>query len=151
MEIISNIALISINETLIVQLISFLIFLFLINKVMFRPLQESMAEREGLLDGLSREISDTKEEMATLLDQLEEKKEEALNEAFSMRSKLEDEGGRKATAIFSGAQQEIAELKKKTEAEVKQQVETAKQALDAESESLALVIMEKLLDRRLVS
>jgi F-type H+-transporting ATPase subunit b len=151
MEIISNIALISINETLIAQLISFLIFLFLINKVMFRPLQESMAERENLLESLSQEISDTKQEMATLLDQLEEIIEEALNEAFSMRSILEDEGGKKAAAIFSGAQQEIADLKKKTEAEVKQQVEMAKQALDAESESLALVIMEKLLDRRLVS
>ena len=39
MQIISNIALISINETLVVQLISFLIFLFIINRIMFRPLR----------------------------------------------------------------------------------------------------------------
>jgi len=45
MQIVSNVALISINETMVVQLISFLIFLFVINRVMFRPLRESMHER----------------------------------------------------------------------------------------------------------
>ena len=35
MQIVSNVALISINETLVVQLISFLIFLFVINRIMF--------------------------------------------------------------------------------------------------------------------
>ena len=34
MEIVSNIALISINETLVVQLVSFLLFVFIINRVM---------------------------------------------------------------------------------------------------------------------
>ena len=37
MEIVSKIALITINETLVIQLVSFLIFLFVINRMMFRP------------------------------------------------------------------------------------------------------------------
>ena len=45
MQIITNIALISINETLIVQLLSFLIFLFIINRVMIRPLRGVMSDR----------------------------------------------------------------------------------------------------------
>ena len=49
MHIVSNIALISINETLIIQLVSFLIFLFLINRIMFRPLSHVMVERENHL------------------------------------------------------------------------------------------------------
>ena len=48
MQIISNIALISINETLIVQLISFLIFLFVINRIMFRPLRKTVGPRPSL-------------------------------------------------------------------------------------------------------
>ena len=50
MEIISNIALITINETLIAQLLAFLIFMFVINRLMFKPLQGVMTERQGYID-----------------------------------------------------------------------------------------------------
>ena len=39
MQIVSVEALLSINETLIFQLLSFLIFLFIIKRMMFRPLR----------------------------------------------------------------------------------------------------------------
>ena len=47
MQIISTIAMISINETLIIQLISFLIFLFIINRIMIQPLRSVSREREA--------------------------------------------------------------------------------------------------------
>ena len=54
MQIVSNVALISINETFLVQLISFLIFLFIINRVMIRPLRGVMREREEYVEKLKR-------------------------------------------------------------------------------------------------
>ena len=58
MEIINTIALISINETLIVQLLSFLVFLFLINRVMIRPLRSVIDEREDFVTRVRKEIED---------------------------------------------------------------------------------------------
>ena len=49
MQIISNVALISINETVVVQLLSFLLFLYIMNRIMFRPLRNVMAQREDHL------------------------------------------------------------------------------------------------------
>ena len=73
MHIISNIALITINETLFVQLISFLIFLFIINRIMFRPLQNTMSERESYIDQTNRDIADVTQELQSLTNKLQAK------------------------------------------------------------------------------
>ena len=56
MEIVSNIALISINETLIVQMVSFLIFMFVMNMVMFRPLNRVMKKRSEYMESLKQDM-----------------------------------------------------------------------------------------------
>jgi len=52
MEIISNIALISINETVVVQMLSFLVFMFILNRIMIRPLRSSANDREIYIEKL---------------------------------------------------------------------------------------------------
>ena len=66
MQIISNIALISINETLIVQVISFLIFLYIINRIMFRPLRSVTAERENHIKGIQKDIVEAENKLDAL-------------------------------------------------------------------------------------
>jgi F-type H+-transporting ATPase subunit b len=149
MEIISNIALISINETLVVQLISFLMFVFIINRVMFRPLRDSMVEREEYMTGLSRQIRDSEIEITRMLNRLKSQEASVRKEANASRLALEDEGNRKAAEILAEVYQEISELKRKTEAEVQSQLNEAKKFLDQESEALSVKVMEKVLGRRL--
>lgn len=151
MQIISNIALISINETLFVQLLSFLIFLFVINRVMFRPLKASMDERDDYIAGMDHNIRDTQKEMEAILSDLKQKERTARDDANEMRQNLENEGNRKAFEIHENLQKSLAELKKKTEADVARQIEEARKHLQKESEVLVVSIMEKVLNRRLVS
>jgi len=149
MQIISNIALISINETMVVQLVSFLLFVFIMNRVMFRPLQHSMSEREEYMTALSREIKDSEKEISDLVSRMKTQEAAARNDANASRMALEEEGGREAADILAEANREIAELKRKTEANVQSQLNEAKKYLEEESEALALQVMEKVLGRRL--
>lgn len=149
MQIISNIALISINETMVVQLVSFLLFVFIMNRVMFRPLQDSMSEREEYMTALSREIKDSEKEISDLVSRMKTQEAAARNDANASRMALEEEGGREAADILAEANREIAELKRKTEANVQSQLNEAKKYLEEESEALAVQVMEKVLGRRL--
>lgn len=149
MQIISNIALISINETMVVQLVSFLLFVFIINRVMFRPLQDSMSEREGYMTALSLEIKDSEKEISDLVSRMKTQEAAARNDANASRMALEEEGGRKAADILAESNREILELKRKTEANVQSQLNEAKKYLEEESEALAVQVMEKVLGRRL--
>ena len=87
MQIISNIALISINETLIVQVISFLIFLFIINRVMFRPLRSVVAERQSHIEHIRQDIVAAGEKFESLTNQIEEQEATVKMEAFIAKEK----------------------------------------------------------------
>jgi F-type H+-transporting ATPase subunit b len=148
-QIVSNIALISINATLVVQLISFLIFLFLINGILIQPLRRTMAERAGYLDRMRLDILETEKEMTRLLKELAAREKRVRKEALRATMEMESEGQHHASEIIKGVRKEMESLRSKTQQTVSEQLAAARQSLEQESESLALNIMEKLLDRRL--
>jgi len=150
MHIISNIALITINETLFVQLISFLIFLFIINRIMFRPLQNTMSERESYIGQINRDIADATQELQSLTNKLQAKEMETRAQAFELQGEIEILGKNKAATIFASVQEEIKDRRQKAENEVETLLSDARKDIKKESESLVVNIMECLLDRRLV-
>ncbi len=149
MQIISNIALITINETLFVQLLSFLIFLFIINRLMFRPLQNVMNERVNYMDKVKIETVDAIQELEDLTKKLKKQEAEVRDQAFELKRELEESGSEKGSEILASARKEIEAIKEKAEMEVNVQISEARKHIQKESEDLALNIMEKLLDRRL--
>ncbi len=147
MEIISTIALISINETLIVQVLSFLIFLFVINRVMFKPLRGTMAERQAYMDDLTKDIDQAREKIAEIERQIGSQEAKARREAMRAMLDLEDSGTREAEAIFAATSREIGEMSRKIHAEVEAQLADARRSVRNEAEIVARGIIAKILDR----
>jgi F-type H+-transporting ATPase subunit b len=148
MQIVSNVALISINETLIIQLLSFLIFLFIINRLMFRPLKDVMSRRESHIGGVKHEIEKAIADLDQATQKIQEEEAAIKKEAFEIRKKLEESGGREAHRIFSAVRGDISELRIKAEEQIQRQVLESKRQVKKESEELAMAMIEKLLDRR---
>jgi F-type H+-transporting ATPase subunit b len=148
MEIISKMALISINETLIVQLISFLIFLFIINRLMIRPLRNVMADRQNYIEIVNNDIQDAREKIAAINGEIQQQETEAKSEAFQIRAELEKSGDQAAKKIIAVAREEIDATNARIKADIDKRMAEAKQSLRAESEALALKMIEKILDRR---
>jgi F-type H+-transporting ATPase subunit b len=151
MEIISNIALITINATLLHQLIAFLIFLFIINRIMFRPLRSVMAEREGMIETIKLDTVNAGETIERLNNELKERESKVRKEALKIQHELEEKGKQESAEILKSTLNEIELLRDKNEAAINAQIMEARKDLQKESDALALNIMEKLLDRRLVS
>lgn len=151
MQIISNVALISINETLFIQLISFLVFLFIMNRIMFKPLRSTIDRRDQRLFDMNKDINDTKQRMTDILDQLKKKEALVREEANAYKETLKEQGSKTAAEIYADFQKTISELKQKTEDQVNSQIFEARKQLETESEILAKSIMEKMLNRRLES
>lgn len=149
MEIISNIALISINETLFAQLISFLIFLYIINRIMFKPLRSVIGERTDHIDKMHKEIADAEIELENVKRMLAENEAAVKEEAFSIKENMESSGDQKAAEIFKDAKHQIETMKLQARAEVAAQLNEAKKSIQKESEILVQQIIEKVLERRL--
>jgi F-type H+-transporting ATPase subunit b len=151
MQIVSNIALVSINETVFVQLISFLIFLFIINRVMFRPLRDTMLKRDQHVNRIQDDITAQENQLQTLKNEISERESSVRSAALEMKKKLEDSGNQEAAAIYSATRQEIEVLRKKSALDVENKVSEARKSLKQASEGIVSDVMEKVLDRRLSS
>jgi len=148
MQIVSNIALVSINETVFVQLISFLIFLFIINRVMFRPLRDTMLKRDQHVNQIQDDITTQENQLQTLKNEISARESNVRSAALEMKKKLEDSGNQEAAAIYSATRQEIEVLRKKSALDVENKVSEARKSLKQASEGLVSDVMEKVLDRR---
>lgn len=148
MQIISNIALISINETLVVQLISFLIFLFIINRIMIRPLRATMAERDNHIQMVQENILDSKKELEEIIDESHQEEKEIRQAALQIVTEMESLGKHEAQDIMSVARKEIAVVKKQTQGEIERLLAEAMMSVQKEAEVLSVSIMEKILDRK---
>ena len=149
MEIITNTAHISINETLLVQVASFLIFLFVMNRLMFRPLRRTMDDRSRYVSDLEQDIDDAERDITRYSIEIEKQRAAARAEAYGVTKELEEKGNQEAQKIVDTAVKEISVLKEATEKEIDAQVSEARKHLQKESEALSLQIMENVLDRRL--
>ena len=152
MEIIANNnALITINETMIFQIISFLIFVFIINRVMFRPLRNVMAERNEHISQIKADTSEAQTRFDSINSRIQKQEDEARQAAFQLKAELEDQGNREADGILSSAKKEIADANETARKDVAAKVATARQDIQKESELLAANIIETILERRLNS
>ncbi|MDM8523003.1 ATP synthase F0 subunit B [Desulfococcaceae bacterium HSG8] len=149
MDIVTNIALVSINETLFIQLISFLLFVFIMNHLMFRPLREVMNERDEYVREVEAGIVDVEKELENVTRLAKEKASAIKTEAFRIKDELEEAGSQEASEILDVTRKEIETLKTNTEKDIEVRVTEARKFFTTESETLAVSIMEKILERRL--
>jgi len=149
MQIIDTVALISINETLIFQVISFLIFLFIMNRILFRPLRRIMTERESYIENVQKDIIDAQNQFEDLTHQIQKQEKAVRYEAFEQQAKLEAAGNQQAAKILTSVRKEINASKEQARKNIDGQISVAKKHIQKEAEDLAKSIIETVLHRSL--
>jgi F-type H+-transporting ATPase subunit b len=149
MEIVTQSELVSINATLLVQAASFLIFLFLIERVMFRPLWRTVQDRRGYLHRMEGDVKAQERKLAEMTEKLEKEEAALKDAAFQESEKLESSGKQEARSMMRQVRAEMTARQKKDSAEIQRRVEVLQQQLADEVEPLVANIIAKVLDRRL--
>jgi F-type H+-transporting ATPase subunit b len=148
MEVVKNIALISINATMVVQLISFLVFVFLFNRIMVRPLRKVMNDRQDHAERINEEIVTANASFADISSQISAQESDARKTAFNMREDIEAEGKQSAEKVIEQTRNEINVLKEAAGKEADAKIMAARQQIEAESEALSDQMANYLLERR---
>jgi F-type H+-transporting ATPase subunit b len=149
MQVVSTIGLITINETVFIELISFLIFLFLINRIMFRPLRDVMGEREAHIESITSGIEKSKNQLTEMNVQVRAQELTAIKEANQHKKNLEEDGVIQANNVLDESRKEIQAIKLESQQFINSQISKARVEIKNESQKLAVLIMEKVLNRRL--
>jgi F-type H+-transporting ATPase subunit b len=142
-----NTAVIEINYTLLVQLVNFIVFVFILNALLYKPILAKLREREAKIRG-DREQAD---ELIKRAEESEEQHQKALaaarQTAGQEKAVLLAEAKKTEAGILDKARNEAAaivdNMKKAIEAEAAQ----ARSALQKEMTPLARSIAQKILGR----
>lgn len=135
----------NINATILGQMIAFSIFTWFCLKYVWPPLIKAMEERQNRLAAGLQDADKAQE----ALKSAEENAQHQLKEAKGQAAALIEQANKRAEKIIEEAKgQAIAEgekLKKQIDAEIKHDIDSAKEQLKSEISSLVLLATQKVL------
>ena len=140
---------ISINATLFVQVIQFLILVFILNRVMFRPILKVIRERNRYIEKRRNDIGNLEEETIRLRDEYLSRKTDARKKAAQARSEIRNAGIAKAEEFESDSRKQVAVIKTEADKEAEAEVERTMPLLQGEAAALADEIIERVIGRRM--
>ena len=137
--------------TILYQMVGFFVLLFILNRLLYKPLQKLLAEREERIDGNIAHTDKLNKEIEEGLVDYDVKLKEAAVRGLEERAKLRAEGAVKQKEILEAAGAEVSHDLTVMRNELGASRAEALAGLKDEVKSLSRNVAEKLLDRKIVT
>lgn len=138
---------ISINATLVVQIINFLIILFILNKMLFQPILKGLETRQEIIEGNKARAIELRQRGEEKLREYDQSLAEARNKAMSKQAEIRNEGMAKASEILDSSKKQEAEIIAEIQRGIASEVEEAKKDIQSYADSLSKDVTKKILGR----
>ena len=139
---------ISINATLVVQLINFLVLIWILNRVLFRPIFRIMQDRQDTLDQANTRFRNLKDEVEKKTTEIEVQLRRARKQASAASQQMKSEASAQAKEMIEAsqakAQQHIAEV----EADAQKQAQNVRGSLDQYRDAIVEMVTLKVMGRK---
>lgn len=140
---------IDIDWTLYAQIINFLLLVFLLNVVLFRPIRNALKERQAKLLAQETEINLLTDQGRSLEDEIKEELAAARRAGAGARETLKQEGVQAEATLLEEVKRQ-AELEWATvEKKIKADMAKARASLQKQAQSFAQLLATKILGREL--
>ncbi|MFA4902345.1 MAG: hypothetical protein WC600_06315 [Desulfobaccales bacterium] len=140
---------IDIDWTLYAQLINFLLLVFLLNVVLFRPIRAIIRDRQAKLLAQEAEINLLSDQGRSLEDEIKEKLAEARRAGAGARENLKQEGAQAETTLLEEVKRQVEVEWATVEKKIKADMAKARIALQTQAQSFAQLLATKILGREL--
>jgi len=138
---------ISVDWTMLVQFVNFLVLMLVLNILLYRPLRKAMSDRQEAIDGGHQKARDLDAAINEKMERYESQLQQAKLEGSTQAAELRTEATKEESVILgearSAADQSVADLK----ASVAVEAEQARKTLTSETKSIASAIASKVLGR----
>ena len=140
---------ISLDLSVVYQIVLFLVLWFVLSKVLFRPYLNLLEEREGKTTGARQGTADLEREGADLKAQYEERIAQAQAAGGAAKEVILQDARRRREQVLSQARQEAAATLEHARRDVASQMARDRQLAAAEAATVARQMASKILGRNL--
>lgn len=133
--------------TVAIQIINFLVILWILNRILYRPIRNIIHQRKEKMDGLELSIQtyneDAQEKDEAFTSGIKEARAKGLSEKEALLQAAADEEKQIIAQVNENAQAELVDIRQK----ISQEAQAAKVALQSNVEEFADDICQKILGR----
>ena len=134
---------------LIAQIVGFLVLLYILSKLLYRPLLKVMDERADRIKESLEAAERAKEQAVASQEQMQEDMRKAREEGQQMIAQARDVASRFRDEEMAKAREEIAAERAKAEADIQRERDAAIEDLRQEFAGLAISAAERVVERSL--
>lgn len=138
---------ISVDGSIIAAIIIFVLLIFALDRLLFRPLLHVMDERQVRTSGTVAEANRRMQHYAELLERYQSAIKEARAEGYRIQEQARFEGMRKRSEMLEAARAGAESLIRESRESIRDQVHAAKAQLESEAQGLARTIAAAILKR----
>lgn len=140
---------IDIDSTLWIQLVNFLILVFILKILLYKPILGIMEKRRQQFDGARDEVRGLHEAVEKKMAEYEEAVRKAKQAAMEQKSEFVKEGAEEARKIVDAVRGVIPKMMEEFQGKMNREIDEARGVLKNQSQRLSLEIAEKVLGRSL--
>lgn len=141
---------INIDITLVYQVIGFFILLVILNRLLYKPVQALLAEREERIAGTLEKAAKSGTDVEQGLADYEKRLKEAAVKGHEQRNKLKQQGLEREKEILDAARVEASKELNTMRGELAESKKSALASLREEAGNISKEIAEKILERKVV-
>ena len=140
---------IELNWTLGAQIINFLVLVYLLNLVLFRPIRKSLQERQARMQANEAAVAQLAEQSQGIAGEIQVNLAAARRDGLGQKEGLRQEGSQAEASLLEKVKQEVDAEWGRVEKKIKEDIGKARKSLKTQAQSFAQVMAAKILGREL--
>jgi F-type H+-transporting ATPase subunit b len=138
---------VNLDYTILIQMANFLLIIFVLNKLLYKPILGIMEQRQEQLEKSDEEVKRLQQDVEQKLAQYEEQVRLAKIDAMEQRNAIVKEGADQSKSIIDAVRNEIPALMDQFHAKMSGEIEAARAVLRSQSQKISYEIANKVLGR----
>ena len=135
------------DYTLFIQMVNFLVLLFVLNLILFRPIRKIMRERNQIVDNFNSDIASLTDSAQESMGQFEQKVQEARKEGVARVQSMKDEGEEVEAELIAATTREVQAKIEEARNRVASDIQEARAQLQTQVQAFTVAVTEKILGR----
>jgi F-type H+-transporting ATPase subunit b len=133
--------------TLFIQMGNFLILLFILNLILFRPIRKIIKERNKIIEDFNSDITSLTDEAQESMERFELKVLEAKKEGMARVQGMKGEGEQAEADLIAATNEEVQAKIQDARQKVASDIQEARNQLQAQVQAFSVAVTEKVLGR----
>jgi len=139
---------IEINLTIVIQVLQFLILMFILNRLLFKPISQVMAERKAKINAWEEKTQNLQDSARVKLEKYENQLREERTQAQERQEQLTKELKKKEEENLRTVSEEAAGLIASAQRVIVEETERLRLELRQQAVELSQILAEKVLGRK---